>query len=111
LESFYTETEEVWFVNHDFEGAFWQTPKPKNYKASPHLFAQNWDTPILVVHNELDFRIPVTEGMQAFQAAQLRGIPSKFLYFPDEGHWMSKPQNSVLWQRSFFGFLGESLGK
>lgn len=111
LESFYTETEEVWFVNHDFEGAFWQTPKPKNYKASPHLFAQNWDTPILVVHNELDFRIPVTEGMQAFQAAQLRGIPSKFLYFPDEGHWMSKPQNSVLWQRNFFGFLTEHLGK
>jgi dipeptidyl aminopeptidase/acylaminoacyl peptidase len=111
LESFYTETEEVWFVNHDFEGSFWKNPKPKNYKASPHLFVQNWDTPILVVHNELDFRIPVTEGMQAFQAAQLRGIPSKFLYFPDEGHWMSKPQNSILWQRTFFGFLKEHLGK
>lgn len=109
MESFYTETEELWFVNHDFEGAFWNNPKPANYKASPHLYVQNWDTPILVIHNELDLRIPVTQGIQAFQAAQLRGIPSKFLYFPDEGHWMSKPQNSILWQRTFFDFLKEHL--
>jgi dipeptidyl aminopeptidase/acylaminoacyl peptidase len=109
LESFYTETEEVWFPNYDFEGAYWNTPKPNNYKFSPHLFVQNWDTPILVVHNELDFRIPVTEGMQAFQAAQLRGIPSRFLYFPDEGHWMAKAQNSILWQRTFFAWLDKYL--
>jgi hypothetical protein len=69
---------------------------------SPHRYVQNWDTPILVIHNELDFRVPFGEGMQAFQAAQLRGIPSRFLSFPDEGHWMSKPQNSMLWQREFY---------
>jgi dipeptidyl aminopeptidase/acylaminoacyl peptidase len=105
LESFFTETEELWFANHDLEGAYWQTPRPRAYEASPHLFVKNWDKPLLIIHNELDFRIPVTQGMQAFQAAQLRGIPSQLLYFPDEGHWMSKPQNSVLWQRTFFGFL------
>lgn len=106
LESFYGTTEELWFPNHDFEGAYWQTPIPKMYqKDSPHKYVQNWDTPILVIHNELDFRVPFSEGMQAFQAAQLRGIPSRFLSFPDEGHWMSKPQNSLLWQREFFGWL------
>lgn len=106
LESFYGETEEIWFVNNDLEGAYWKTPKPKTYtQFSPHLYVQNWDTPILVIHNELDFRIPVTQGMQAFSAAQLRGIPSRFLYFPDEGHWMQKAQNSILWQRTFFDWL------
>lgn len=106
LESFYGTTEEVWFPNHDFEGAYWQSPVPKMYQTdSPHRYAQNWDTPILVIHNELDFRVPFSEGMQAFQAAQLRGVPSRFLSFPDEGHWMSKPQNSLLWQREFFGWL------
>lgn len=110
LESFYGTTEEVWFPNHDFRGAYWQKDKPEMYKKhSPHLFVQNWDTPILVIHNELDFRVPFGEGMQAFQAAQLRGIPSRLLTFPDEGHWMSKPQNSVLWQREFFGWLGKYL--
>lgn len=106
LESFYGETEEIWFVNNDLEGAYWKSPKPKTYtQFSPHLYVQNWDTPILVIHNELDFRIPVTQGMQAFSAAQLRGIPSRFLYFPDEGHWMQKAQNSILWQRTFFDWL------
>jgi dipeptidyl aminopeptidase/acylaminoacyl peptidase len=106
LESFYGATEEVWFPHYDFEGAYWQARKPNMYaKQSPHLFVQNWDTPILVIHNELDFRVPFGEGMQAFQAAQLRGIPSRFLSFPDEGHWMSKAQNSVLWQRVFFEWL------
>ena len=106
LESFYGTTEEVWFPNHDFEGAYWEKNTPKMYlNDSPHRYAQNWDTPILVIHNELDFRVPFGEGMQAFQAAQLQGIPSRFLSFPDEGHWMSKPQNSLLWQREFFGWL------
>ncbi|MBV6442071.1 MAG: Dipeptidyl-peptidase 5 [Saprospiraceae bacterium] len=106
LESFYGETEEIWFVNNDFEGAYWKSPKPKTYtQFSPHLYVQNWDAPILVIHNELDFRIPVTQGMQAFTAAQLRGIPSRFLYFPDEGHWVQKAQNSILWQRTFFDWL------
>ncbi len=110
LESFYGTTEEVWFPQFDFEGAYWQTPLPAAYRDfSPHRFVQNWDTPILVMHNELDFRVPISEGMQAFQAAQLRGIPSRFVYFPDEGHWMSKPQNSILWQREFFGWLDRYL--
>lgn len=112
LESFYGTTEEVWFPNNDFRGAYWQKDKPEMYtKHSPHLYAQNWDTPIMVIHNELDFRVPFGEGMQAFQAAQLRGIPSRFLSFPDEGHWMSKAQNSVLWQREFFGWLDKYLKK
>jgi dipeptidyl aminopeptidase/acylaminoacyl peptidase len=103
LESFYGTTEEIWFPQNDFVGAYWQKDKPAMYRnQSPHLFVPNWDTPILVIHNELDFRVPFGEGMQAFQAAQLRGIPSRFLSFPDEGHWMSKPQNSILWQRVFF---------
>lgn len=110
LESFYGTTEEVWFPHHDFEGAYWQTPIPKMYQTdSPHRYVQNWDTPILVMHNELDFRVPFSEGMQAFQAAQLRGIPSRMVSFPDEGHWMSKPQNSLLWQREFFGWLERTL--
>lgn len=110
LESFYGETEENWFVHHDMEGAYWTTPKPKSYERfSPHLFAGKWDTPMLVIHNELDFRIPVTQGMQAFSAAQLQGIPSRFLYFPDEGHWIGKAQNSILWQRTFFDWLDKYL--
>lgn len=110
LESFYGTTEEVWFPNHDFEGAYWQTPMPKMYQIdSPHRYVQNWDTPMLVIHNELDFRVPFSEGMQAFQAAQLKGVPSRFLSFPDEGHWMSKPQNSLLWQHEFFGWLNRYL--
>ena len=110
LESFYGETEELWFVHNDLEGAYWKTPKPKSYtQFSPHLYVQNSDTPILIVHNELDFRIPVTQGIQAFTAAQLRGIPSRFLYFPDEGHWMQKAQNSMLWQRTFFDWLDKYL--
>ncbi len=110
LESFYGETEEIWFPNNDLEGAYWKSPKPKTYtQFSPHLYVQNWDTPILVIHSELDFRIPVTQGMQAFTAAQLRGIPSRLLYFSDEGHWVQKPQNSVLWQRTFFDWLEKYL--
>ncbi|MCC7246618.1 MAG: S9 family peptidase, partial [Saprospiraceae bacterium] len=110
FESFYGATEEVWFPNYDFEGAYWQSIEPRMYReVSPHLFAKNWDTPIMVIHNELDFRVPFGEGMQAFQVAQLKGIPSRLLTFPDEGHWMSKPQNSLLWQREFFGWLDKYL--
>jgi len=110
LESFYGTTEEVWFPQHDFEGPYWQTPQPRMYATdNPKSYVQNWDTPILVIHNELDFRVPFSEGIQAFQAAQLKGIPSRFLSFPDEGHWMSKPQNSLLWQRTFFDWLDRFL--
>lgn len=110
LESFYGTTEEVWFPQNDFEGSYWQKVKPRMYENdSPNRYIQNWDTPILVIHNELDFRVPFSEGMQAFQAAQLQGVPSRFLSFPDEGHWMSKPQNSLVWQKEFFGWLDKYL--
>ena len=110
LESMFGHTEEIFFANHDMGGAYWQDPQPKSYRSfSPHLFVQNWDTPMLVIHGAQDFRVPESEGMQAFTAAQLRGIPSKFLYFPQENHWIGSPQNSVLWQREFFDWLAQWL--
>jgi dipeptidyl aminopeptidase/acylaminoacyl peptidase len=106
LESWYLSTEEMFFANWDLKGPYWDPARKQDYdKFSPHRFVQNWDTPILVVHGEKDFRVPVTEGMQAFQAAQLQDIPSRFLYFPEEGHWVLSPQNGVLWHRVFFDWL------
>lgn len=106
LESWYGTTEELFFANYDIKGPYWKSPQPKSYSQfSPHKFVQKWDTPILVIHGEKDFRVPIGEGMQAFQAAQLQNIPSRFLYFPDEGHWVQKPQNAVVWQREFFRWL------
>ena len=110
LESMYGATEEVFFPNQDIGGPYWDPEVKAQYdKFSPHNYVQNWDTPILIIHGQQDFRVPVTEGMQAFQAAQLKGIPSKFLYFPDENHWVLKPQNGILWQREFFGWLDQWL--
>jgi dipeptidyl aminopeptidase/acylaminoacyl peptidase len=109
LESEYASTEEIFFPNHDLGGPFWQTPRPKSYDFSPHLKVQNWDTPIMIITCANDFRVPYTESLQAFDAAQLKGIPSKLLFFPDEGHWVLKPQNSVLWYREFFAWLDKWL--
>jgi dipeptidyl aminopeptidase/acylaminoacyl peptidase len=109
FESQYAATEELFFPNHDLEGAFWDMPRPKSYDFSPHLFIRNWNTPIMIVTGANDFRIPYTEGIQAFDAAQLRGIPSKLLFFPDEGHWILKPQNSILWQREYFNWFNKWL--
>lgn len=112
LESQYLETEEMWFVNWDLGGPFWEKNNKvaqRSYMNSPHRFVQNWDTPILVIHGELDYRIAVTQGMQAFNAAVLKGIPAEFLYFPDENHWVLKPQNGVLWQRTYFSWLNRWL--
>ena len=109
FESMYASTEEMFFVNYDYKGAYWDQPKPKSYDFSPHLFVRNWDTPILVIHGGYDFRIPYTEGMQAFNVAQLRGIPSRFLFFPEETHFVTKPQNAILWQREFFRWLDSYL--
>lgn len=109
FESMYGTTEELFFENHEKGGAYWETPRPKSYGDSPHLFVNQWDTPILVTHGEKDFRVPISEGMQAFQAAQLRNIPSKFLWLPDEGHWITNPHSSVLWQREFYGWLDKYL--
>jgi len=105
LESWYGTTEELFFANHDLGGAYWQKPTLNSYSFSPHRFVGNWDTPILVIHGGNDFRIPYTEGMQAYNIAQMRGIPSKFLYFPQETHFVLKPQNSILWHREFMDWL------
>jgi dipeptidyl aminopeptidase/acylaminoacyl peptidase len=108
LEAQYLETEEMWFVNWDLGGPFWDKNNPvaqRSFANSPHRFVQNWDTPILCIHGELDYRIVATQGMQAFNAAVLRGIPAEFLYFPDENHWVLKPQNGILWQRTFYNWL------
>jgi dipeptidyl aminopeptidase/acylaminoacyl peptidase len=109
FESMYGTTEEVFFENHEKGGAYWQSPKPKSYASSPHLFAQNWDTPILITHGEKDYRVPLGEGLQAFQAAQLRNIPSKLVLLPEEGHWIGNPQSTVVWHKELFGWLDKWL--
>ncbi len=109
FESMYTATEETFFVNHDIGGPYWEKPKPESYLFSPHLYVDKWDTPILIITGEKDFRIPYTQSLEAFDAAQLRGIPSKLLVFPDETHFVSKPQNAILWQREFFSWLDKYL--
>ncbi len=106
LESMYAATEETFFVNHDLGGPFWSRPRPVSYdRFSPHLFVENWDTPILIITGDRDYRVPYTEGMQAFNIARLRGIPARYLHFPNEGHWVLQPQNGILWQREFFAWL------
>jgi dipeptidyl aminopeptidase/acylaminoacyl peptidase len=109
LESQYAGTEETFFPNHDLGGPFWLAHRPKSYDYSPHRFVQNWNTPIMIITGANDFRIPYTESLQAFNAAQLMGIPSKLLFFPEESHWVLKPQNSVLWQHEFFNWLDKWL--
>jgi dipeptidyl aminopeptidase/acylaminoacyl peptidase len=110
LESWYGTTEELFFANWDHGGPYWLEENKENYlKNSPHKYVQNWDTPILVIHGGLDYRVPESEGMQAFQAAQLQGLKSRYLNFPTEGHWVQSPQNSLLWQREFFRWLAEDL--
>lgn len=125
-ESMYGETEEMWFADWDYGGPYYgdaqgdhnqpglshspKRPMPNGaYTDSPHKSVQKWDTPILVIHNEHDYRIPVTQGMQAFNIARMRGIDAQFLYFPDECHWVLKPQNGVLWQRVYFNWLDKYL--
>src|SRR3989339_47623 len=108
LESFAGVTEETFFPNHDMGGMYWDMQNQvaqKAYAHSPHRFVQNWDTPIMIITGGKDFRIPYTESLQAFNAAQLRGIPSRLLYFPDETHFVTQPQNAILWQREFFRWL------
>lgn len=101
--SWYGTTEELWFPDKDIEGAYWNMPK--SYRSSPHLRVDAWDTPILITTGANDFRIPYSQSLEAFQAAQLHNIPSRLLFFEDESHWILKPQNSVIWQREFFEWL------
>lgn len=104
--SMYGSTEEIWFTNWEYKGAPWEDRT--NYdKWSPHNFVQNWKTPLLVVHGQNDYRVDLSEGLQAFTAAQLKGIPSKFLYFPDEDHWVQKPLNSELWYKTVLEWIGQ----
>ncbi|GAB6394945.1 MAG: S9 family peptidase (prolyl oligopeptidase) [Bacteroidales bacterium] len=111
LELQYTETEEMWFANWDMGGPYWgnNAVAQKTYAASPHRYVDKWDTPILVTHGELDYRVPVSQGFSAFNAAKLKGIPAEMLVFPDENHWILKPQNGVLFQRVFFNWLDKWL--
>ena len=115
LESMYTDTEEAWFSNWEYDDAYWnkdRTPEAaKTYQNSPHLFVDKWDTPILCIHGEKDYRINANQGMGAFNAARMRGIPAELLLFPDENHWVLKPQNGILWQRTFFNWLDRWLKK
>jgi dipeptidyl aminopeptidase/acylaminoacyl peptidase len=108
----YLETEEMWFVNWDLGGAYWDKANAiaqKSYANSPHLFVDKWDTPILVIHGEKDYRILASQGMAAFNAAILRGVPAEMLIFPDENHWVLQPQNGILWQRTFYEWLDKWL--
>lgn len=112
LEQQYLETEEMWFANWDMGGAYWDKQNAvaqRTFANSPHLFVDKWDTPILVTHGEKDYRILALQGMSAFNAAVLRGIPAQLLIFPDENHWITKPQNGILWQRTFIGWLDKWL--
>lgn len=110
----YLETEEMWFVNWDLGGPFWDKKNKaaqRSFANSPHRFVQNWDTPILVIHGEKDYRIVASQGMQAFNAARYRGIPAQYLYFPEENHWVLGCQNGILWQRTFKAWLDKWLKK
>ncbi len=108
MEAQYLETEEMWFANWDMGGAFWDKNNAvaqRTFANSPHKFVDKWDTPILVTHGEYDFRILSSQGEMAFNAARLRGVPAEMLIFPDENHWILKPQNAIMWQRVFFRWL------
>ena len=115
LESMYTDTEEVWFSNWEYDDAYWNKDQTANarktYENSPHKFVDKWDTPILCIHGEKDYRINANQGMGAFNAARLRGSPAELLIFPDENHWVLKPQNGILWQRTYFDWLNRWLKK
>ncbi len=108
LNSAYAGTDELWWPEHDI-GIPWETPDFEKF--SPHRFAANFKTPNLVIANELDFRCPINEGLQLYTTLQRKGVPSKLLVFPDEGHWVLKPQNSVLWHQTVFDWLADYLKK
>ncbi|NDW10000.1 S9 family peptidase [Dysgonomonas sp. 520] len=112
LEAQYLETEEMWFANWDLGGSYWDRNNSiaqRTYTNSPHRFVDKWDTPIMITHGELDYRILASQGMMAFNAAKLRGIPARMLIYPNENHWISQPQNGVLFQREFFRWFDEYL--
>ena len=113
LQSMYGTTEEVFFNNFDHGGAYWETNNADAQKAysqfNPINMVNNWNTPILIIQGGKDYRVPIGQGQEAFQAAQLKGIKSRFVLFPEENHWVLKPQNALVWQREFFKWLNETL--
>ncbi len=112
LEAQYLETEEIWFANWDLGGPFWDKYNriaQRSFENSPHKFVQNWDAPIMITHGEKDYRILASQGMMAFNAAKLRGIPTRMVLFPEENHWILSPQNGVLFQREFFRWFDKWL--
>jgi dipeptidyl aminopeptidase/acylaminoacyl peptidase len=110
LKSWYGTTEELWFANWDIGGPYWGKNPHKSYEQfNPSNFVDQWNSPIMIIQGGLDFRVPIEQGQQAFQAAQLKGLKSKFLYFPNENHWVLHAQNGILWQREFFKWLEETL--
>ena len=114
FESMYGETEELFFVTHDYGGSYWDKSNAiaqRSYANSPHKFVQNWDTPILIITGEYDFRIPYTQSLQAFTAARLKGLDARLVEFENEAHQVFKPQNSIVWNREFFGWLDKYLKK
>ncbi len=108
LTSMYGATEELWFTDWEFKGTPWTNPAMYQ-RWSPHNFVNNFKTPILIIHGELDYRVPIGESLQLFTAVQRKGIDSKLLIFPDEGHWVLKPQNSQLWYRTVIGWIDRYL--
>jgi dipeptidyl aminopeptidase/acylaminoacyl peptidase len=112
-QSMFGTTEEVFFNNWDFGGAYWEKDNAAAQKTyttfNPINFVQNWNTPILIIQGGNDFRVAIGQSQEAFQAAQLRGIKSRFLYFPEENHWVLKPQNAQVWQKEFYKWLQETL--
>ena len=113
LKSWYGTTEELWFANWDIGGAYWdkdnREAKNSYREFSPSNYVQQWNTPIMIIQGGKDFRVPIEQGLQAYQAAQLQGIKSRFMLFPEENHWVLKPQNGLIWQREFYKWLKETL--
>lgn len=112
MEAQYLETEEMWFADFDMGGAPWDASNAvaqRTFATSPHKFVNNWTAPILITVGELDYRILASQGMMAFNAAKMHGLEAEMLVFPDENHWILKPQNAILWQRTFFRFLDKYL--
>ncbi len=108
FESMYGHTEELWFLNNDYGGAYWDKDNAvaqRSYANSPHKFVAKWDTPIMIITGELDFRIPFTQSLEAFTAARMRGLPARLVDFENEAHQVFQPQNSMVWNREFFGWL------
>lgn len=110
MTSWYGTTEELFFANKDLGGAYWESKENKSYtEFNPSTYVNNWNTPILIIQGGKDYRVPIGQGLQAFQAAQLKGIKSRLMYLPDENHWVNSAQNALVWQREFFKWLEETL--